>query len=128
MPDSADVFSDGVDAKVLLGVLAQVRGGDFTARMPLEWTGVAGKVADALNDVISANQALESELARVSRVVGSEGELSQRAVLGGWTQSWSGSLESVNSLIDALVRPTSGPKWSEPRTRNYLIVLSAGVP
>ena len=27
--------------------------------------------------------------------------------MGGWTQSWSGSLESVNSLIDALVRPTS---------------------
>ncbi len=98
---------DCVDGKVLLGVLAQVKGGDFTARMPLEWTGVAGKVADCLNDVIIANQALESELARVSRVVGKEGELSQRAVLGGWTQSWSGSLESVNSLIDALVRPTS---------------------
>ncbi len=28
-------------------------------------------------------------------------------MLGGWTQSWSGGLESVNSLIDALVRPTS---------------------
>ena len=25
----------------------------------------------------------------------------------GWTQSWTGGLESVNSLIDALVRPTS---------------------
>ena len=75
--------------------------------MPLEWTGVAGKVADDLNDVIIANQALETELARVSRVVGKQGELSQRAVLGGWTQSWSGGLESVNSLIDALVRPTS---------------------
>ena len=107
MPDSPDVSRDSVDGKVLLGVLAQVKGGDFTARMPLEWTGVAGKVADALNEVIISNQALESELARVSRVVGSEGELSQRAVLGGWTQSWSGSLESVNSLIDALVRPTS---------------------
>ncbi len=98
---------DCVDGKVLLGVLAQVKGGDFSARMPLEWTGVAGKVADSLNEVISSNQALEAELARVSRVVGREGELSQRAVLGGWTQSWSGSLESVNGLIDALVRPTS---------------------
>jgi signal transduction histidine kinase/HAMP domain-containing protein len=33
--------------------------------------------------------------------------LSQRVVLGGWTQCWSSSVESVNSLIDALVRPTS---------------------
>ena len=74
--------------------------------MPLDWTGVAGKVADGLNDVIIANQALEAELARVSEVVGKQGKLSQRVVLGGSTQSWSGSVESVNSLIDDLVRPT----------------------
>ena len=96
-----------IDVRVLLGVLAQVKAGDFSARMPLDWTGVAGKVADGLNDVIIANQALEAELARVSRVVGKQGELSQRVVLGGCTQCWSGSVESVNSLIDALVRPTS---------------------
>ena len=107
MPDSSTAPDDCVDGKVLLKVLAQVKGGDFTARMPLEWTGVAGKVADDLNEVIIANEALETELARISRVVGRQGELSQRAVLGGWTQSWSGGLESVNSLIDALVRPTS---------------------
>ena len=46
MSDSPVPISDCVDGKVLLGVLAQVKGGDFTARMPLEWTGVAGKVAD----------------------------------------------------------------------------------
>ncbi len=57
--------------------------------------------------MIVANEALGLELARVSRVVGRQGELSQRVVLGGSTQSWAGSVESVNSLIDALVRPTS---------------------
>ena len=55
-----------------------MREGDFTARMPLDWTGVAGKVADGLNDVIIANQALGAELARVSQVVGKQGKLSQR--------------------------------------------------
>ena len=107
MSASAAALADTFDATVLLSVLAQVKGGDFTARMPLDWTGVAGKVADGLNDVIIANQALGAELSRVSRVVGQQGELSQRVVLGGWIQSWSGSVESVNSLIDALVRPTS---------------------
>ncbi len=107
MPDQAPLLADGLDARTLLSVLAQVKGGDFSARMPLEWTGVAGKVADGLNDVIMANQALEAELARVSRVVGKQGALSQRVGLGGWAQSWSGSVESVNSLIEALVRPTS---------------------
>ncbi len=100
-------LTDAIDVKVLLSVLAQVKGGDFTARMPLEWTGVAGKAADGLNDVIIANQALAAELARVSRVVGKQGELSQRVVAGAWSQCWSGSVESVNSLIDSLVRPTS---------------------
>ena len=54
-----------------------------------------------------ANQALEVELARVSKVVGKHGQLSQRVALAGSSQSWSGSVSSVNSLIDALVRPTS---------------------
>ena len=95
------------DLRTLLGVLAKVKSGDFTARMPLDWTGLPGKVADGLNDIIIANQAFGTELDRVSRVVGRQGELSQRLVLGGWTQGWSGSVESVNSLIEAMVRPTS---------------------
>jgi signal transduction histidine kinase/HAMP domain-containing protein/ActR/RegA family two-component response regulator len=103
VPDTA---SGGVDLTVLLTVLARVHEGDFTARMPLDWTGVPGKVADGLNEVIIANQALESELSRVSDVVGRRGSLSQRLSLGAATQSWSGSIESVNSLIDDLVRPT----------------------
>ncbi len=107
MLDSAEPIADSVDPTVLLSVLAQVKFGDFSARMPREWTGVAGKVADGLNDVIIANQALEAELARVSQMVGEEGRLSQRVVLGGSAQSWSGSVQSVNNLIEALVRPTS---------------------
>ena len=63
-----------LDSAVLLAVLAQVRSGDFTARMPLEWTGVAGKVADGLNDVIIANQALETELAASQRGGGGAGQ------------------------------------------------------
>jgi signal transduction histidine kinase/DNA-binding response OmpR family regulator/HAMP domain-containing protein len=98
---------DTVDGTELLRVLAQVQQGDFTARMPLEWTGVAGKVADHLNAVIIANQALEAELLRISDVVGQRGELSKRALVGSSGQSWSASLESVNNLIDDLVRPTS---------------------
>ena len=87
MPDSPVPLADTVDARVLLGVLAQVKEGDFTARMPFEWTGVAGKVADGLNDVIIANQALGAELARVSDVVGKQGRLSQRVVLGASNRS-----------------------------------------
>ncbi|MCU1343922.1 MAG: sensor hybrid histidine kinase [Acidimicrobiia bacterium] len=107
MHDPMQTMTQEVDPAVLLAVLAQLKVGDFTARMPLDWTGMAGKVADGINEVISANQALEAELARVSDVVGQQGRLSQRVELVGMTQRWAGSVHSVNSLIEALVRPTS---------------------
>ena len=106
-PDPQLGSTDTLDEALLLRVLSDVRGGDFDVRMPLEWTGVAGKIADGLNDVIAANQSLEMELARVGRLVGREGRLSQRVVLNGSGRVWSHSVDSVNSLIDDLVRPTS---------------------
>jgi signal transduction histidine kinase/CheY-like chemotaxis protein/HAMP domain-containing protein len=99
--------TDQVDESVLLDVLAELERGDFSVRMPLGWTGVAGKIADRLNNVIAANETLGSELAKVSRVVGKEGKLSQRLVLPGSDRVWHESAESVNSLIEDLVRPTS---------------------
>ena len=96
-----------VDLEVLLGVLSDVKAGDFTARMPVHWTGMGGKVADRLNEIIGANQALGTELERVSRVVGKEGKLSQRVSFMGTEQVWGGCIESVNSLIEDLVRPSN---------------------
>ncbi len=105
MPDPSVAITDSIDPAVLLSVLAQVKVGDFSARVPLEWTGIAGRVADNLNDVIAANQDLEGELARISRMVGEQGRLSKRITDRGGTQ-WSGSVGSVNDLIEALVQPT----------------------
>ncbi len=98
---------DELDETVLLTVLSDVKNGDFDARMPLGWTGVAGKIADTLNDVIASNQTLEDELARVSRAVGKEGKLSQRVARRGSDRVWSASIDSVNNLIEDLVRPTT---------------------
>src|ERR1700710_844093 len=95
------------DPTVLLCVLSDVKRGDFSARMPVHWVGVEGKIADGLNEIISANQAFATELKRVSRVVGKEGKLSQRASFKGTDQVWGDSIESVNSLIEDLVRPSN---------------------
>ena len=106
MSDLHDTEHD-LDEAVLLNVLSEVKNGDFSVRMPREWTGVAGKIADRLNDVIEANQTLGAELARVSRVVGKEGKLSQRVAVPGADRVWTESIQSVNELIEDLVRPTS---------------------
>src|SRR5450755_3298590 len=107
MPAGLATDVETLDSNVLLAVLSEVKAGDFSARMPVHWTGVAGKVADTFNEIISANQALGTELGRVSRVVGKEGKLSQRVSFRGTDQVWGDCIESVNSLIEDLVRPSN---------------------
>src|SRR5499427_1308540 len=96
-----------LDTDALLSTLAAFRAGDFSARLPEHWTGVAGKVADSLNDVIARNQRLSHELARLRQVVGKEGRINQRISAGGADGGWAESIHSVNDLVEDLVRPTS---------------------
>jgi hypothetical protein len=95
----ADVSSNGahatnavppgtIDAVRLLQALAALERGDFTVRLPEEWTGLSGKVADTFNRVVSLNERMTRELERASRVVGKEGKLGQRASLGDVAGSW----------------------------------------
>ena len=39
----------------LLQALQAVRAGDFSARLPTDEVGLAGKIADMFNDIVSAN-------------------------------------------------------------------------
>ena len=94
-------------AAALLGALQAVKKGDASVRLPLDWTGIDGKIADAFNDMVELNARTQSELARLSRVVGKEGKLKQRASLGDVTGFWRESVESINSLIEDLVHPSS---------------------
>jgi len=99
--------ADTVDPSLLLNVITAVKKGDFSVRMPLDQTGIAGRIADGLNDVIEMNEKLVAELARIGRVVGKEGKTTQRATIGHTGGSWSGCIESVNTLIVDLVQPTT---------------------
>src|SRR3954466_8568105 len=95
------------DNAQLLAALMAFKRGDFSARLPDHWTGVAGKIADTFNEVIEKNQRLTKELDRIGRVVGKEGRITQRASLGDVSNSWADAMGSVNGLIGDLVHPTS---------------------
>jgi hypothetical protein len=69
-------------AALLLEALQAVRRGDGSAKLPITWPGLSGKIAEAFNDVVDLNVRTQTELARLSRVVGKEGKLKQRANLG----------------------------------------------
>src|SRR3954466_13583660 len=97
----------GLDRARLLSALLSFRKGDFAIRLPVDLEGVDGKIADAFNEVVEQNQRLSDEIERISRVVGKEGKISQRASIGEVTGSWADSIDSVNALISDLVHPTS---------------------
>jgi HAMP domain-containing protein/signal transduction histidine kinase/DNA-binding response OmpR family regulator len=95
------------DTSTLLRILRAVRKGDFSVRMPEDQTGSAGEIAEALNDVIDLNDRVAKEFERVSRAVGRDGRINQRASIGAAAGSWEVCIESVNSMITDLVHPTT---------------------
>ena len=100
-------MAEELDAKLLLSTLMALKKGDFSVRMPSDWTGVSGKIADTLNEIIETKEKMVSTVTEVSRVVGREGRLTQRAAVPNMIGGWATIISSVNTLIDDLVRPTT---------------------
>ena len=91
----------------LLSALLAYKAGNFSVRLPSDWTGVPGKIADAFNEIVDFNQRLSSETARVSCVVGKEGKLKQRLSVPGAKGGWANNVDAINTLIADLVWPTT---------------------
>src|SRR5947207_8439487 len=96
---TVSVAADNLDKRELLKILTAFKRGNFSVRMSVEKTGLAGKIADTLNDVLELNEKMARELARVSNSVGKEGKITHRAGIGGSSGQWSECVDSVNSLI-----------------------------
>ncbi|MGH6813176.1 MAG: HAMP domain-containing protein, partial [Methylocella sp.] len=93
-------------ARALLDALQAVSNGDFTVRLPRR-VGLAGKIADAFNTIIAANQQIARQLQQVGQIVGREGKTKQRARFNLSGGSWGEMESSLNTLIDDLLWPTT---------------------
>src|ERR1700689_3546898 len=103
----SELVTDALDASTLLKTLIAFRDGDFSARLPVDQTGLAGKIADTLNDIFKLNERMASEFSRISSAVGKEGKINQRASLGSASGRWAECLDSVNGLIGDLGQPST---------------------
>src|SRR4030081_2440842 len=90
----------------ILHALQAMRTGDFSVRMSSHQLGLEGKIADAFNEIVAANQRMAQQLERVGQVVGREGKTRQRVRFSLSSGSWADMESSVNTLIDDLLWPT----------------------
>jgi hypothetical protein len=105
--DTVAYDEHGFEPRQLLHALQAVRFGDFSVRLPSDRTGLAGKIADAFNDIVAANQRMAEQLEHVGRVVGREGKTRQRVQFALAHGAWNEMESSVNTLIEDLLWPTT---------------------
>ncbi|UFR01909.1 HAMP domain-containing protein [Streptomyces sp. Go40/10] len=91
----------------LLAALVSMRDGNFRKRLTVSGDGVMSEIAAVFNEVADRNLHLTGELARVRRMVGREGKLTERLETGACEGSWATAIEHSNALVDDLVWPVS---------------------
>ncbi|CAM5372589.1 HAMP domain-containing protein [Streptomyces pilosus] len=91
----------------LMTALVAMRDGNFRKRLTVSGDGVMSEIAAVFNEVADRNLHLTGELARVRRMVGREGKLTERLETGASQGSWATAIDHSNALVDDLVRPVS---------------------
>ncbi|MGH6738796.1 MAG: hypothetical protein ACREDY_07160, partial [Bradyrhizobium sp.] len=95
--DAAAYGEPGFDPRQMLHALQAVRFGDFSVRLPSDLTGLSGKIADAFNDIVAANERMAQQLEHVGQVVGREGKTRQRVQFALAHGAWGEMEGSVNT-------------------------------
>ena len=106
-PAANPAVAESLDLQDLLEAMQRMRVGDFSVRLPGSHTGLSGKIADAFNDIVSANGRMAEQLERVGDVVGREGRTGTRVRFGLSNGAWGDMETSINTLIDHLLWPTT---------------------
>src|SRR5206468_2681844 len=85
------------DLQELLDALRAARDGEVGVRLSVPKSGVMGDVAKAFNGLAERREGLADEMNRVSKVIGREGRITERARLKNAKGSWAESVASMNS-------------------------------
>ncbi len=110
MPSQSNLKLDSLgpaETKALLNALLAFKKGDFTARLPTDWLGLSGKIADAFNIIIETADGQSKEFAQISQEVGKKGRIEKRVSFLQGYGAWRSNVDSINNLISDLIQPMS---------------------
>ncbi|MBX3205033.1 MAG: HAMP domain-containing protein, partial [Labilithrix sp.] len=97
---------DASETEALVSALDALHRGDFDRRLrPRD--GVPREVQDAFNALAERLEHQSLEVARVTRVVGRDGEMGERLRMDGLRGGWEVIADSFNTVIGDLVRPST---------------------
>src|SRR3954464_8597972 len=88
--------------KHLVTTLSAIEEGDFSSRLPSDWVGLEGRVAQSLNSISARMERFNVSLLRLRQQVGDEGKINVRLSVGDSIGSWAERIEAINSLVEEL--------------------------
>jgi len=91
-----------VELHQLLAGLTAVRDGDFGTRLPTDTDGLLGEIATVFNGMVDQLSLFTSEVTRVAREVGTEGQLGGQAEVPEVSGTWKDLTDSVNAMAGNL--------------------------
>jgi hypothetical protein len=97
-PQLHNTTIDSLDFKEMLGVLTEVKNGNFKVRMPFDQIGLSGKICDTLNEIISLNEEMMLEFTRAGNTIGKQGKLTQRIEMPSSKGSWGTGINSLKCI------------------------------
>jgi HAMP domain-containing protein/CheY-like chemotaxis protein/signal transduction histidine kinase len=95
------------DLRRLLAAMRDLKEGDFNVRLPVSEDPLLAEIADEFNGIAKQNTRLSEEMTRVSKTIGRQGQMNDRASIGVVTGGWRSTVDSVNTLITDLASPTT---------------------
>jgi HAMP domain-containing protein/CheY-like chemotaxis protein/signal transduction histidine kinase len=103
---SANRHDENNFLKQLFATLSRVEGGDFSARISADGSGMEARVAESVNAITSRLEHFNRSLLRLQHQVGEEGKINARMNIGDSLGDWAERIEAINALVDELSQPT----------------------
>jgi HAMP domain-containing protein/CheY-like chemotaxis protein len=95
------------DLRGLLAAMRELKEGDFNVRLPVSEDGMLADIAEEFNAIAKLSTRMCDEMTRVSKTIGRQGQMNDRASIGAVTGGWRQTVDSVNTLVTDLASPTT---------------------